>query len=68
MGCRGDGEIFSSGRVQEMSGGGGSLWYGLEGMVVFSQKLDLIILEVFSDLNDFMIPCRCLFVMTCDSD
>lgn len=67
MGCTGNGEIFSPGRVQKMSGGS-SLWYGLEGMVVFSQKLDLIILEVFSNLNDFMILCRCLFIMTCDSD
>lgn len=55
MGCPGNGEIFSPGCVQKMSGGG-TLWYGLVGMVVFSQKLDLIILEVISNLNDFMIP------------
>lgn len=61
------GGIISPGSAHKMSGGGASL-YGLAGVVVFSQGLDLIILEVVSSLNDFMVPCLCYFIITCDSD
>lgn len=30
----------------------GTLWYGLVGLVVISQRLDLMDLETFSKLND----------------
>jgi len=33
----------------------GTLGYGLAGMVVMGGQLDLMILGVFSNLNDFMI-------------
>lgn len=36
--------------------------YGLVGVVIFSQRLDFMISEVFSDLNDSRVcPRRCSF-------
>ena len=54
------GEVVESpslGGVQN-TGRCGTLGYGLVGMVVLAGWLDLMILEVFSSLNDSMILCN----------
>lgn len=51
---QGSGRVTILGSAEKLSRCGSSQ-YGLAGMVVFSQKLNLMILEVFSGLNDSMI-------------